>query len=130
MNFAEKQKQIPDEFKELAKEFSDKGFITTSFLFPKYVSTEVIGLFGVIVAYSTIASHLSSLGIKGVTGRLFPYFRNESNGHNGFLFIGVSVVLIGFVLFLAVFSIISPYLLEGKADSVLLIDHFFYNPSL
>ena len=31
MNFAEKQKQIPDEFKELAKEFSDKGFITTSF---------------------------------------------------------------------------------------------------
>ncbi len=101
------------------------GFITTSFLFPKYVSTEVIGLFGVIVAYSTIASQLSSLGIKGVTVRLFPYFRNESNGHNGFLFIGVSVVLIGFVLFLAVFSIISPYLLEGKADSVLLIDYFF-----
>ena len=31
MNFAEKQKQIPDEFKELAKDFSDKGFITTSF---------------------------------------------------------------------------------------------------
>jgi len=103
------------------------GFITTSFLFPKYVSTEVIGLFGVIVAYSTIASQLSSLGINGVTGRLFPYFRDESNGHNGFLFIGVSVVLIGFVLFLAVFSIISPYLLEGKADSVLLIDYFFFN---
>ena len=101
------------------------GFITTSFLFPKYVSTEVIGLFGVIVAYSTIASQLSSLGIKGVTGRLFPYFRNESNGHNGFLFIGVSVVLIGFALFLAVFSIISPCLLEGKADNVLFIDYFF-----
>ena len=31
MNFAEKQKQIPDEFKELAKDFSDNGFITTSF---------------------------------------------------------------------------------------------------
>ena len=31
MNFAEKEKQIPDEFKELAKDFSEKGFITTSF---------------------------------------------------------------------------------------------------
>ena len=27
---AEKQKQIPDEFKELAKDFAEKGFITTS----------------------------------------------------------------------------------------------------
>ena len=31
MNLVEKQKQIPDEFKELAKDFSEKGFITTSF---------------------------------------------------------------------------------------------------
>ena len=30
MNVAESKKQIPDEFKELAKDFSEKGFITTS----------------------------------------------------------------------------------------------------
>ena len=30
MNLTEKQKEIPDEFKELAKEFGEKGFITTS----------------------------------------------------------------------------------------------------
>ena len=30
MNFKDKQKEIPEEFKKLAKDFSDKGFITTS----------------------------------------------------------------------------------------------------
>jgi NADH-quinone oxidoreductase subunit B len=29
-SFSEKEKQIPDEFKQLAKDFSEKGFITTS----------------------------------------------------------------------------------------------------
>ena len=30
MNLTNKEKQIPEEFKDLAKEFADKGFITTS----------------------------------------------------------------------------------------------------
>ena len=30
MNLKENQEQIPEEFKQLAKDFSEKGFITTS----------------------------------------------------------------------------------------------------
>ena len=30
MNLKENQEQIPDEFKQLAEDFSEKGFITTS----------------------------------------------------------------------------------------------------
>jgi len=30
INFSEKEKQIPDEFKKISKDFSEKGFITTS----------------------------------------------------------------------------------------------------
>ena len=30
MNLTDREKQIPEEFKSLAKEFADKGFITTS----------------------------------------------------------------------------------------------------
>ena len=30
MNLIDREKQIPEEFKDLAKEFADKGFITTS----------------------------------------------------------------------------------------------------
>ena len=29
-SFSSKQKKIPDEFKDLAKDFAEKGFITTS----------------------------------------------------------------------------------------------------
>ena len=32
MNFINKEKQIPEEFKDLAKEFADKGFITTQWI--------------------------------------------------------------------------------------------------
>ena len=31
MNLNDKYSQIPEEFKKLAKDFSDQGFITTSF---------------------------------------------------------------------------------------------------
>ena len=31
MNLIDKQENIPDEFKKLAKDFSENGFITTSF---------------------------------------------------------------------------------------------------
>ncbi len=31
MNLKEKEDQIPKEFKQLAKDFADKGFITTRF---------------------------------------------------------------------------------------------------
>ena len=30
MNLIDREKQIPEEFKDLAKEFAEKGFITTS----------------------------------------------------------------------------------------------------
>ena len=30
INFTEKEKKIPEEFKNISKEFSEKGFITTS----------------------------------------------------------------------------------------------------
>ena len=30
LNFKEKEKQIPQEFKKIAKDFSEKGFVTTS----------------------------------------------------------------------------------------------------
>ena len=29
-NFKDKEKQIPEEFKKIAKDFSEKGFVTTS----------------------------------------------------------------------------------------------------
>lgn len=92
------------------------GFVTTALLFPKYLSTDTIGLFGLLVAWSVLFSQFFSLGFNGITARLFPYFRNKENGHNGYLFLAFTVMLIGFILFLFTFFIISPWLIENNIE--------------
>ncbi len=92
------------------------GFITTAILFTEYLTTDVIGLFSVLLAYSVLFSQISSLGFNGITSRLFPYFRNNKNNHNGFLFIAFCSMLVGFVLFIILFFIIQPYLIESNLE--------------
>ena len=40
------------------------GFITTAYLFPNYLSSDTIGLFGLLVSWSVLLSQFSSLGIN------------------------------------------------------------------
>ena len=103
------------------------GFITTSYLFPRYLTTDVVGLFGILVSWSVWFAQFSTLGFNGVTARMFAYFRNNKNKHNGFLFIAFSVMLIGALLFLGVFLLLKPYLLESNVEkSRLFTDYINY----
>ena len=92
------------------------GFITTAYLFPKYLTPDVVGLFGLLLAWSTLFAQFSGLGFNGVTSRLFPYFRDKEKGHNGFLFIALMVSLIGFILFVIVFWFLKPWLIESNLE--------------
>ncbi len=92
------------------------GFVTTAYLFPNYLSTDVVGLFGLLLAWSTLFAQFSSLGLHGVTARLFPYFRDKEKGHNGFLFIAFMVMITGFVLFLVAFFVFKPWLVESNIE--------------
>lgn len=92
------------------------GAVTTMILYPNYLTTEVIGLFGILLAYSVLFSQFSTLGFHGVTNRLFPYFRDNENKHNGFLFIVFITTIIGFVLFLIVFLFLRPILIENNIE--------------
>ncbi len=102
------------------------GFITTAYLFPNYLNTDTIGLFGLLLAWSILFSQLASLGINGVTSRLFPYFRNKENGHNGFLFISGLTLVAGIIVFLAVFSFLSPILVESNLEKSNLFANYIY----
>ncbi len=102
------------------------GFITTSYLYPKFLTTEVVGLLGVLIAYSQLFSSISLLGLHGVIGRLFPYFRNPENGHNGFLFIAFLFYIVGTALFLLFFSWYSPYLVESNLEKSPLLARYAY----
>jgi O-antigen/teichoic acid export membrane protein len=92
------------------------GFVTTAYLFPNYLTTDTIGLFGLLLSWSLLFAQFSSLGFHGVTSRLFPYFRNKENGHNGYLFIAFMVMLVGFILFLLFFWFFRPYLVESNLE--------------
>lgn len=102
------------------------GFITTAYLYPNYLSTEVVGLFGLLVAWSILGAQFASLGFSGVTSRLFPYFRNQRNGHNGYLTIVFVTIIIGFVLFLVAYFLFSPWLSENNSEKSQLFLQYIY----
>lgn len=92
------------------------GFVTTSYLFPRYLSTDVIGLFSILLAYSILFAQFAALGFHGVTSRLFPYFRDREKGHNGFLFLAFAVMITGFALFTIAFLFFKPLLIENNLE--------------
>ncbi len=92
------------------------GFITTAYIYPNYLTPEIVGLFALLLAWSGLFAQFSALGFHGVTARLFPRFRDKEKGHNGFVFIAFMVMLTGFVLFLITFWLIRPWLVESNLE--------------
>ena len=103
------------------------GFFTTALIMPKLMSQEQIGLINVLVAVSALYSQFSTLGFTNVTARLFSYFRDKDKNNNGFVFLAVSIGLIGFVISLVSFFILKPYIVESNIDkSPLLVQYIYY----
>lgn len=93
------------------------GFIITAILFPRILSSEEIGLFKLLISFSVIFSQFASLGFLQVINRLFPYFRDKSTGHKGFLFIALTVSVFGFVLSIAGFEVLKPALIRNNIEN-------------
>ncbi len=92
------------------------GFVTTSYLYPNYLTTDTVGLFGLLLSWTGLFSVLAALGLPGVTGRLFAYFRAEKNHHNGYLFIIFVALIVGSLLFLGMFFILRPWLVSSNIE--------------
>jgi len=103
------------------------GFVTTSLIFPRVLTSEQIGLIGVLVAYAMIFARFAGLGFNTIGNRLFPYFRDQEKNHNGFLFLALSTTFVGFLLSLVIFFFLRPYLIETRIeDSPLLVTYIDY----
>ena len=102
------------------------GFLTTAILFPRFFSTEQVGLINIIVAYATLLSTFASLGIYQVTGKFFPYFKDKEGGHNGFVFIITIIPLIGFLIILLVYPSIREFFIRKSGETYLLTNYIFY----
>ncbi len=100
------------------------GYANVGIIMPAFFMAEQIGLVQLFVALSNIFTNFSSLGFSNVINRMFPEFRDKSKHHHGFLFITVSVGLLGFILSAIVFFILKPSIVESKFEkSPLLVEY-------
>jgi len=103
------------------------GFTITGVLFPKILSTDQIGLLRLLVSYSAIFSQIASLGWPTVTNRMFPYFRNKENIHNGFFFLLIVIAIVGFIFSILIFFILKPWIVSINIEkSSLLLEYIYY----
>lgn len=102
------------------------GFVTTAYLYPEFLTPEVVGLFGLFMAISAITGQLSGLGFNGVTSRLFPYFRDPDSGHHGFLWLKTMVSLAGFMLFILLYLLLRNDLIEANYEKSRLLADYIY----
>jgi O-antigen/teichoic acid export membrane protein len=87
------------------------GFVTTGILLPRIYSTDQVGLIKILPVYATLFAQFGTLGINGVTIRLFPFFRNEEKKHHGFLSLILIAGLVGFLISTALLFLLKPWLI-------------------
>lgn len=103
------------------------GFITVGLLWPKFLTSDQIGLINFILASATILAQLASLGINSVTIRLFPMFRNKEQKHHGFLFLLLAVSFIGFLIISFAFLLYKPTMVANNIEkSSLIVKYAWY----
>lgn len=107
------------------------GFITAGLLFPRFLSTEQIGLLTLLASYSTLFSVFASFGFTSVVIRLFPYFRDESKQHHGFFFLTVAVTALGYLLSIFLFLLLKPLIIKDSIEqSPLFVTYLYLIPPL
>jgi O-antigen/teichoic acid export membrane protein len=103
------------------------GYFNKIILFPNFLSPDQVGLANILISLALIYAQISSLGTSYITLKFFPFFRNYGEKHNGFLFIGLLITIIGFVLFTVVFLIFKqPVIDYYDVKSKLLSDYYNY----
>ncbi len=101
------------------------GFVTLNFLQPHALTSEQIGLIGILTSFSQMFAQFSILGFNA-TGRYFPYFRNRENHHNGYLSLASIVSLVGFTLFSVLIYVFKDQLINQEAQKSTLFSEYFW----
>ncbi len=104
------------------------GLLSTLFVYPR--ATELYGLYQLVFGSSLIVMAIFLLGFNVLAIKFFPRFKNEDNGHNGFLLLLLKGGLAGFTFFLLFFPLVRYILLdllfEDNDNRDLFAAHFYY----
>lgn len=75
------------------------GYLNKGYLFLLILSTEQIGLVGLIISVGTLFAQLANLGSLYTTWKFFPFFKDQEKKNHGFLPLMLIVVFLGIALY-------------------------------
>jgi O-antigen/teichoic acid export membrane protein len=102
------------------------GYINVGIIMPQFFDTAQIGLVQIFIAVSLIFSQFATLGFTSVINRMFPVFRSALKQNNGFLFLAIATGTVGFILSVAGFFLLKPWIIESNIEkSPLLVDYLY-----
>jgi O-antigen/teichoic acid export membrane protein len=103
------------------------GYVNTVLLFPNFLDESEVGLTRLLLSISVMYAQFSALGFVNMSVRYFPYFRDRDKEHNGFLFLLLTVPLLGFILTTGIFLLFKPAVVDYYLEnSPLIIDYYYY----
>ena len=107
------------------------GFVNIALLSPKIFTTAEIGVVQVLLSFATLLSQFAGLGFTNVINRLFPYFRDPRQKHNGFFALSLAITLAGFIVTLVGMKFYTPVFEKANlVQSPLISEYSFYIPAL
>jgi O-antigen/teichoic acid export membrane protein len=102
------------------------GTVNVLFLYNKFLSTEQFGLYTTIVSYPLIFSVFVGLSAPHIGIQFFNRFADDTRKHNGFFTFLISLTIVGFILFLGLYSLFRPTFIAIYAEnSPMLIQYFW-----
>ncbi|MGF7082374.1 lipopolysaccharide biosynthesis protein [Mucilaginibacter sp. UYCu711] len=103
------------------------GFVNLILLYPRFLTTEQIGLFQLLIGLSVLYSIIASMGVPSIIVRYFPFYRTDDNTHHNFLRFTGKVALIGFAISTLVFFAIKPIIvISFKKKAELFVEYYYY----
>jgi O-antigen/teichoic acid export membrane protein len=101
------------------------GFFSQGILIPNILTKDQNGLLGIILSFVFIFAQVASLGFNSAGSRFFPYF-NNTKGYRGFLFTGVLLSLLGFLLGSFIYYFLKPILIESSSNKSNLFEEYYW----
>jgi len=102
------------------------GFVNLILLYPRFLTTEQIGLFQLLIGLSVLYSLIASMGVPSIIVRYFPFFKTEDRTHNGFVRLMGKFAFVGFIISTAVFFILKPIIVSSFTQKAHLFIQYYY----
>ena len=89
------------------------GFVNSIILFPKYLSTEQIGLIRQIISAAIILIPITTFGASATYVKFYPSFKDDRNKKNEFFSFQLFIILISYSITYICMPVLFPFIFPG-----------------